>query len=147
MGAEYARLIQNLSHADMHRRRTDLTQLNTPQRLMKDTKFGDSQAYPYFIASVPTSMRAWAEKDPQLLLHIEQFAREKRVRFAVVLTSYHEGAEEKCVAASPSPSPSPPPASSSSGGPLHREIVLLVLEDKQRQPQRLSAPELLERLT
>ncbi len=84
----YHKLIQDLTYQEMHRRRNDVSSLSSAQLLVKDTKYGESQTYPHFIASIPGSMQNWAKRDPKMLRNIEKFARERGVRFVVILTAY-----------------------------------------------------------
>ena len=88
LAEKYRTLLQDLTYYELHTRRNDVSHLSTRHMLVKDTKYGESQRYPYFIASLPGSLADWAKRDPQILPHIEAFAREKGVRFIVVMNAF-----------------------------------------------------------
>lgn len=85
---EYEARMRNISFADLKRRRADTSQLSTAQLLAKDTKYGESVAYPNFVCSVPGSLADWARRDPAMLARIDETLASQQMRFAVVLTQY-----------------------------------------------------------
>lgn len=88
MSDKYKACMQDLTYYELQRRRNDVTHLSTRHMLVKDTKYGENQRYPHFIASLPCSLTDWAKRDPDILCNIESFARERHVRFIVVMNAY-----------------------------------------------------------
>jgi exopolyphosphatase len=88
--SKYRALLEELTFEELKRRRADLSQLSVMDLLMRDTKFGSSLRYPHFVASIPGSLLDLCKKDSWFLPLIETYAREKDMRFVVVMTARQE---------------------------------------------------------
>jgi inorganic pyrophosphatase/exopolyphosphatase len=120
---KYKQLLQDLTYAELIRRRSDITQLTIQELLAKDTKYGENTKYPHFVASIPGSLVDMAKKDVQMLPRIEEYARQRGLRFVVVLTTHMQGVYRRQVTILVNrDSPSGPPAGTLSDEALFAEL-------------------------
>lgn len=106
--AEYQSRLQHLTHAELKRRRSDISHLTTRQLLRKDVKYGDNVSYPHMVCSVPCGVRGWTDKDADMMKTVATSARDESLKFVVLLTSHTDSA-----------------------GAFRREITLIVPREKE----------------
>mmetsp|Transcript_42088 Transcript_42088/g.132621 ORF Transcript_42088/g.132621 Transcript_42088/m.132621 type:complete len:488 (-) Transcript_42088:82-1545(-) len=68
--------------------RTDVTALNSSQKLRKDYKQWQLASLPYGIATVPSSLQEWLDADPKLEEAIEEAAEKEKLTLLAVMLTY-----------------------------------------------------------